>query len=445
MAGQQKARSREAWGRLRQLPSGRWQARYPGPDGVLYPAQTDAGQGLTFPTKTDARAWLAQRRADIIRGVWVSPAEAERRRAQAAEAELRQTITFAEYAERWLQRIQTEPGKGGRMRKPGTVMMYRGRVANYLLAPLGELPLRKIDTDVVRSLTADLVALPSVLRPGASHNGVAGDAVDVLKMILRAAVREGFLAAMPDVATPARRSVRHGLEHLPEDDVATPSQVDALYRAVPQPWSIAVLLAAWCQLRRGEALGLQRRDIVWNGDRSAATLFVRRQKSGSTGELTDPKSDKGVRSMAVPPIMIDRLRDHLDECVAGAPSAPVVPREERGVRHLSASQWNRIWSDHRDQVPGLPSGYRFHDLRHTGLTRFAQEGATLAELMRRGGHADVHVVLRYQKATMERDIELAARMSATVRAEQRRGLKRRRAVGGTGVVRTRPTRRASLG
>ncbi len=53
-------------------------------------------------------------------------------------------------------------------------------------------------------------------------------------------------------------------------------------------------------------------------------------------------------------------------------------------------------------------GYRFRDLRHTGLTRFAQEGAMLAELMRRGGHADIQFVLQYQKATMERDIDLAS-------------------------------------
>ena len=57
---------------------------------------------------------------------------------------------------------------------------------------------------------------------------------------------------------------------------------------------------------------------------------------------------------------------------------------------------------------------RFHDLRHTGLTIFAQEGATLAELMRRGGHADIHIVLRYQHATMNRDRELADRMSDRV-------------------------------
>jgi hypothetical protein len=36
------------WDRIRQLPSGRWQARYPGPDGTLWPAPH------TFERKTDA-------------------------------------------------------------------------------------------------------------------------------------------------------------------------------------------------------------------------------------------------------------------------------------------------------------------------------------------------------------------------------------------------------
>jgi integrase len=146
---------------------------------------------------------------------------------------------------------------------------------------------------------------------------------------------------------------------------------------------------------------------------------VRRQKNGSTGKLTDPKSDSGIRSMSVPPLMIERLREHLDQHVGRGRTAPVVPGEARGNQYLSASRWNGIWAAARSAVAGLPDGYRFHDLRHTGLTRIAQEGATLAELMRRGGHSDVTVVLRYQKATMARDIELAARMSVTAGEEIR--------------------------
>jgi integrase len=193
----------------------------------------------------------------------------------------------------------------------------------------------------------------------------------VLKLSLRAAVRDRVLATMPDVTTPQRKSVRHDQDHAPEDDVATPAQVEALHEAIPQPWSIAVLLAAWCQLRRGEVLGLQRRDIVWNTDSTAATLHERLQKNGSTGTLTDPMSEMGVRSMAVPPLMIACLREQIDEHVGAAPSSLVVPTRVKGSVHMAASRWNANWSEHRVAVDGLLHGYRFHDLRHAGLTRFA--------------------------------------------------------------------------
>lgn len=40
------AAKREGWGSLRKLPSGRWQARYPAPDGETYPARTLHSQNL---------------------------------------------------------------------------------------------------------------------------------------------------------------------------------------------------------------------------------------------------------------------------------------------------------------------------------------------------------------------------------------------------------------
>ena len=134
--------------------------------------------------------------------------------------------------------------------------------------------------------------------------------------------------------------------------------------------------------------------------------------SANSGDYTDKlKSDAGKRSLSIPGIMIERLRAHLDENVAPEAKAPLVPANARGSVPLSNTRWGYVWADARDAVSGLPPRFRFHDLRHTGLTIFAQEGATLAELMRRGGHSDIRVVLRYQHATMARDRELAERMS----------------------------------
>lgn len=61
---------RESWGSLRKLPSGRWQVRYPGPDGKTYTARTDEDKPRTFLTKTDARTWLASLQTRMERGLW---------------------------------------------------------------------------------------------------------------------------------------------------------------------------------------------------------------------------------------------------------------------------------------------------------------------------------------------------------------------------------------
>ena len=54
----------------------------------------------------------------------------------------------------------------------------------------------------------------------------------------------------------------------------------------------------------------------------------------------------------------------------------------------------------------------FHDLRHAGLTLAAQTGATLAEVMRRAGHASSRAAL-ISHAAASRDAEVAQRMGAS--------------------------------
>lgn len=61
------AAAKRRFGRVRKLPSGRWQARYRGPDGIDRPAPE------TFATKRDADRWLTLAEAEIARGKWVDP------------------------------------------------------------------------------------------------------------------------------------------------------------------------------------------------------------------------------------------------------------------------------------------------------------------------------------------------------------------------------------
>ncbi len=70
---------------------------------------------------------------------------------------------------------------------------------------------------------------------------------------------------------------------------------------------------------------------------------------------------------------------------------------------------------------GLPAGFHFHDLRHTGNQLAANSGATTRELMHRMGHGSMRAALIYQHASTERDRRIAQEMAALVERERRPG------------------------
>ena len=78
-------KTRRISGSIRQLPSGRWQARYRDPS----TNRLVAAPG-TFGTKADADAWLATVEADVLRGSWVDPNAGR--------------VKLAEYSSTWLER-----------------------------------------------------------------------------------------------------------------------------------------------------------------------------------------------------------------------------------------------------------------------------------------------------------------------------------------------------
>jgi hypothetical protein len=65
------------FGSIRKLLSGRFRARYTGPDGHMHAARRENGQPLTFETKGDANDWLSLRRSEILRNDWLPPAAPE--------------------------------------------------------------------------------------------------------------------------------------------------------------------------------------------------------------------------------------------------------------------------------------------------------------------------------------------------------------------------------
>lgn len=356
-----------------------------------------------FETIADARAALNIARGDAARGRFVPPTQRRAAlKAEAVKAE-HEEMTLGQWSETWLANLEADPD-----RSRATVVSYRSVLKNHVLPDLGEVRLIELTTEQVAAHLAALARRPSRRHPGARVNGIAPNVVIVLRSMLNAAVKAkaGGLEHFEFPAAAKHRRVRPEDDH---GDVASPEQVRAFTEAMPAHLQIAVPLAAWCALRIGELLGLQRRDLEHLDDPQRAVLHVRRQWNVKANALTPPKADS-VRTVAIPDALLPALRQHLEIYTPTAHTAPVLAGT-RGAR-VSQTALDKAWRAARDRADR--PGFRFHNLRHTGLSKYAEQGATLAELLHRGGHTDVSVALRYQHATAERDRALTQRLSRDI-------------------------------
>jgi integrase len=99
------------------------------------------------------------------------------------------------------------------------------------------------------------------------------------------------------------------------------AEVEALAAALPERFRLVVLLAAWCQLRRGELLGLRRRDV----DLLRGTISVEQSRTftrDGRSLVKEPKSTAGRRTIAVPTHVLPALADHLARFTASEPATP---------------------------------------------------------------------------------------------------------------------------
>jgi integrase len=187
---------------------------------------------------------------------------------------------------------------------------------------------------------------------------------------------------------------------------------------MPAHYRVLVLLAAFASLRWGELIALQRRDVDL---RSGTVRVLRTISELPTGELITgpPKSRAGARHVAIPLSVVGLLRDHL-ATFGAAGLDDLIFTGEHG-QPLRRSNFNKTtrWKISVAAV-GLPPGFRFHDLRHTGNTMAAETGASTRELMERMGHDSSHAALIYQHGSARRDRAIADALDGLIEKERTR-------------------------
>ena len=365
--------SKRYFGNVRQLPSGRYQARYTGPDGITRTGRTPDGRALTFDSRQYADAYLSGVRTDIQRGKWVSPDAPKAAR----------PVTLRAYSETWL---------AGRDLSESTRLLYKVTLGKQILPALGDVPVTGITPAAVREWHATL--------RGETGPTQRAHAYSLLRTIMNTALADDMIPANPCRVRGAGSAKR--ARTIREASLA---ELEALARAMPERYRLMVLLAAWCALRFGELAELRRSDI----DVASAVIHVRRGvvRTGSGRTVKDPKSEAGKRDVNIPPHLMPAVKAHLRDHVSASRDALIFPAAAGG--HMAPSSLYAVYHPAREAA-GRPD-LRFHDLRHTGAVLAAATGATLAELMARLGHSTVSAAMRYQHASQDRDKVIAAALS----------------------------------
>jgi integrase len=419
------------FGNARRLPSGRYQIRYPGPEGRIRTGPE------TYGRKSDADKALVLIEAQISAGEWTDPDRGK--------------VRLADYVATWI----TERPK----LRPRTVDLYRWLLGKHIVPHLGGVPIGKLSTAMIREWRAKL------LGNGVSVS-VAAKAYRLLRAVLNTAVEEDKI--LPRNPCRIRGA---GDEDTPERPVLTVAQVFALaeltgrrpvgnvratpaggyrlrfrrhgvFRTFPEVyptrpdaeralWAMAddgradcehdrrylalVLLATFASLRWGEVTALRRGDI----DLDAGTVRVRVAfVERSTGEilLGPPKSRAGRRVVGIPQAILPVLREHLATYVRDEPGALAFPGAHGGP--LRRGNFNKMsaWPYAVRSIGA--DGLHFHDLRHTGNTFAAASGAGLRDLMARMGHDSERAAMIYQHEARGADRAITSAIDQHVQAEQ---------------------------
>lgn len=394
---------KRGFGHIARLPSGRWRARYLGPDGVRHNAPH------TFDAKGDAEAWLAAERQQITAGTWTPPA-ARVKAAAAAEADRRANVFFI-YGRGWLA--------GRHDLRPTTRASYRTALERHLVPTFGDSPLHEITPSMVRSWFQSYGEATPIAR---AH------AYQVLVAIMAQAEVDEVIAR-----TPCRIKAGGKSTVSREPEVLTLAELLALAEAMPRQHRALTLLCGLAALRFGEAVALRRRDV----DLDAGTVKVVRTAVRADGVkgTNAPKTEAGKRTVAVPSVVVAALREHLAEQTVRGRDALAFPGRDGHLLAPSALYGREARTEHRGgktyrkgaygfygarEVIGRP-GLHWHDLRRTALTLAAQNGATVKELQHRAGHTTPTMAMLYQSATAERDRTIADRLQAQVDALDGRG------------------------
>lgn len=260
--------------RKRVLPSGlvRWQASYV--DGA------GRRRAKLFNRKSDGEAWLVEVQHDVKRGLHtpgsVSP-----------------TVKVA--AALWIKRSK-EKGL-----EPTTVQQYEEHVDLHLLPFIGSKKLADLTVPAVNGFADDLK------DAGRSH-AMVRRVIRSLGAIFREARRRGLAANDPTAGLDLNLADRED----PRPVIPTKAELQLIIAGATGRWRPLILTAIFCGLRGSELRGLRWIDVEFDARQISVA-----QRADAFHRIGRLKSKAGYRSIPMPPLVVNALREWKLVCPKG--------------------------------------------------------------------------------------------------------------------------------
>ena len=300
--------------------------------------------------------------------------------------------TLAEFLKEFLAYYKRDGGVA-----PSTYQDYRYHIESHIVPVLGNVTLKDLDPRKVDQFTRAL-----------NEKGLAARtsqySFSVLRRALQFAVDWKYIPANP-ASSRMRAAKRRQVYELSKIRFLAPEEARAFLKAVRgDRYEALYVLALTTGMRQGEMLGLQWPDL--DLDAGKVTIFRslhrtkrRRDKDDPAPwfELRHPKTPGSRRTLDIPPVTVEALREH-----------QVKQRQQRLLADSSWKEQKLIFTTrlgtpvdttnvlHRFQLILEHAGIakmRFYDLRHTHASLLIAEGVHPKKIAERLGHASIKLTM----------------------------------------------------
>ncbi|MBE0467472.1 MAG: site-specific integrase [Candidatus Desulforudis sp.] len=287
-------------------------------------------------------------------------------------------LTFSRYLDKWLE-DSVKPSV-----RPRTHESYSQYVRLYIRPALGSIKLTKLGPADIQSLLNQQ-----------QEKGLSARTAQYTHAVIRRALEQAYQWQL--VPRNVAKLVRPPRVQRQEAKALTPEQARIFLEAVSGDrleafYTVAIALG----LRRGECLALKWEDIDFENETLRVRHTLHRHKGGGW-TLVEPKSRNSRRTIALPKVIVQSLKDH--------------KKRQLEERIFQGSRWqetgfvftstigtplcgDNVFKRFRDilKKAGLP-GINLHGLRHTAASLLLVQGVSARVVMETLGHSQISLTM----------------------------------------------------